>query len=88
LEVYGFKQATLDNIDKQLSINKAKINKINLNTADAEKLKNHPYLNYKQANAIIKYRKQHGNFQSLEKLNKIYALPKATIEKIKPYLSL
>jgi len=88
LEVYGLKQTTLDNIEKQLLINKGKINTINLNTADIEILKNHPYLNYKQANAIIKYRKQHGDFQSLDKLSKIYALPKVTIEKIKPYLSL
>lgn len=88
LEVYNFKQPTLDKIETQLSINKTKINTINLNTADVEILKNHPYLNYKQANAIIKYRKQHGNFQSLERLNKIYALPKTTIEKVKPYLSL
>lgn len=88
LEVYGFKQTTLDNIDSQVTISKGGINKIKLNTTDAETLKNHPYLNYKQANAIIKYRKQHGNFESLDRLNKIYALPKVTIEKIKPYLSL
>ncbi len=87
LEVYGFQKTTLEIIEAQLSLKNTKINKINLNMTDVEILKNHPYLNYKQANAIIKYRKQHGDFQSLEKLNKIYALPKATIEKIKPYLT-
>ncbi len=62
------------------------IRKININTANFDILKNHPYLKYKQINAIIQYRKQHGNYTSVADLKKILILSPQTIEQIAPYL--
>jgi competence protein ComEA len=62
--------------------------KLNLNTATEEELEKHPYLNRKEAKAIVSYRFQHGKFNSVEEVQKIYLLDKITSDKIAPYLTL
>ncbi len=86
LEVYGLDSAKFDEIKAQIQIDVSAIKKIIINTADFEALKNHPYLKYKQINAIIQYRKQHGKYSSIADLKKILILSPQTIEQITPYL--
>ena len=57
-----------------------------INHVSAKELQAHPYLNWKQANAIISYRDQHGNFSQVDDLLKLHALPQEVIDKIAPYL--
>ncbi len=57
-------------------------------TASAEILAAHPYLNWNQANAIVKYRDQHGTFTSIDQLENIKILDKVTSQKVKPYLEI
>lgn len=59
-----------------------------INTAEAKELQAHPYLNWKQANAIVNYRMQHGYFTQKEDLYQLHALPEAVVDKIIPYLKL
>jgi competence protein ComEA len=47
-----------------------RIRKININTITFDKLRLMPYLDYKQVNAIIEYRKQHGDFTSIADIEK------------------
>jgi competence ComEA-like helix-hairpin-helix protein len=86
-EVYGIDSLKYSQIQGQFSIDAALIQKINLNTAGFDQLKKHPYLTYKQMNAIIQYRQQHGYFQSIEDLNKVAILNKEIIRKIEPYFA-
>jgi DNA uptake protein ComE-like DNA-binding protein len=51
-----------------------------------EGLKNHPYLRYKQINALIQYRKQHGNYSNIADLTKVLLLNPETIARMAPYL--
>ncbi len=60
---------------------------IAINSADFESLKKHPYLNYKQINALIQYRKQHGPFNNLQSLGKVGIIPEENLRKIAPYLN-
>ncbi|WP_424058743.1 ComEA family DNA-binding protein, partial [Pedobacter sp.] len=46
-----------------------------------------PYLSYKQINAIIQFRKQHGNYNDANDLKKVLILSPQIIEKIAPYLT-
>lgn len=87
-EVYGLPKETYEAIEKQLITKATSIQKLSINTATYEDLVQHPYIDSKRANAIVKFRKQHGNFQSVDDLSKIYAIPKSTLERIKPYLKL
>lgn len=86
-EVYGIDSLKYSQIQGQFSIDAGLIQKINLNTAGFDQLKKHPYLTYKQMNAIIQYRQQHGYFQTIEDLNKVAILNKEIIRKIEPYFA-
>lgn len=57
-----------------------------LNSCTAQELAAHPYLNERQAKAIINYRFQHGQFKNIEDLRQVRLLEKELIEKISPYL--
>jgi competence protein ComEA len=87
MEVYGLDSLKYDEIKNQISINPAALKTININTADFNALKGSPYLSYKQINAIIQYRKQHGSYSSANDLKKILILTPQVIEKIAPYIS-
>ncbi|MEY3678825.1 MAG: hypothetical protein RI924_966 [Bacteroidota bacterium] len=63
------------------------IKRIAINTADFESLKKHPYLNYKQINALLQYRKQHGSYTDLQSMTKVAILSEEILRKIAPYLS-
>ncbi len=84
-EVYGIDSAKFNQITDQIKINAGSVNKININTAVFEELKKFPYLSFKQMNAIIAFRKQHGNYKDISDLDKITILTPAIIKKIEPY---
>ncbi|TDO21988.1 ComEA family DNA-binding protein [Pedobacter duraquae] len=86
-EVFGLDSLKYQEISEQVKVDPAYLRKIMINTISLELLKNHPYLKYKQANAIIQYRKQHGNYSNIADLNKVAILSTETIDKIAPYLS-
>ncbi len=87
MEVYGLDSIKFNEIKDQVKVNAASIRKININTAAFDDLKNHPYLKYKQINAIIQYRKQHGNYQNIEDLKKVVILSPQIIQQLAPYLT-
>ncbi|RDC56444.1 hypothetical protein DU508_12670 [Pedobacter chinensis] len=87
LEVYGLDSAKYNEIKDQVSISVANLKIINVNTAEFNDLKTNPYLSYKQINAIIQYRKQHGNYSSPADLKKIVILNQQVIDQITPYIS-
>jgi len=70
-----------------LEVNPAQINKINLNTADFKTFIIHPYFTAETINAIIKYRKQHGDFKEAKHISRIKSLKEETGNKILPYLT-
>jgi competence ComEA-like helix-hairpin-helix protein len=86
-EVFGIDSTKFAQILPQLKLSNPTIKQININTCTFDELKNFPYLSYKQMNAIIAYRKQHGNYKSEKDLSKILIINSETIEKIKPYIS-
>lgn len=86
-EVYGIDSLKFSQLQGQLSLNAGLVQKIDPNTAGFEQFKKHPYLTYKQMNAIIQYRGQHGNFHSIEDFKKVAILNEEIIRKIEPYFA-
>ncbi len=86
LEVYGFDSLKFNQVKSQITINQLIVKKINVNNADFNAMKAFPYLTYKQMNAIINYRKQHGNYSKIADLKNIVILNDQIINKIEPYL--
>ncbi|WP_462264502.1 helix-hairpin-helix domain-containing protein [Mucilaginibacter sp.] len=87
-EVFGIDEGMYNTLKAQFTLRNRRVKKININTVELDGLKNHPYLNFKQANAIIQYRKQHGNYESLAELKNIAILDEQILRKLAPYLTL
>lgn len=85
-EVFGIDEEHYLLIKDQLKVNSALVKKININRATFDDLRRFPYLSYKQINAIIQYRNEHGDYENLDDMKDVAILDEATLNKIKPYL--
>lgn len=86
MEVFGLDSVKYNEIKGQVVVDLLRLKKININTAEFNDLKNHPYIRYKQINALIQYRKQHGNYSNIADLYKVAILNQETIDRLAPYL--
>jgi len=86
MEVFGIDSLKYNEVKNQVSIDPDRLKKININTAELADFKNHPYIRYKQVNALIQYRKQHGNYSNIADLNKVAILTPEIIGRLAPYL--
>lgn len=86
-EVWGLEDYVIERIwDKFDIIEKPVIEKISLNEASVDELKNIPYLNYKQAKEIVILRTKKGNIKEIEELLEIESITADKIEILKLYL--
>lgn len=87
-DVYGLDSALVDSLLAYtwLDVSKVRLKKLNVNTATADTLRRHPYLNWRLAGLIVAYREQHGPYEHLEALQEIKILRPETFQKICPYL--
>lgn len=85
-ETYGIPDSTFQKIKPRLQCSYLNLKRININTADINVLRAHPYLRWNIANAIINYRRQHGNFVSVSDIRKIDIITDDLFNKIAPYL--
>ena len=86
-EVFGLDSEKYAGLQAQVSVDASHIKKINVNTVTFDGLSHFPYLTYKQMNALIRFREQHGEYESLADLKNIAIMDDATLYKIKPYIS-
>lgn len=84
LEVWKFDNEKLDKISPYLTLD-GKTEKLNINSAELEELKNHPYISYTIANSIVKMRAQN-SFKNIEDIKRSKLIDEEYFEKIKPYL--
>ena len=68
--------------------NVLKLNKININDASKKELATHPYISWNLANAILNYKVQHGDYDSLSKIKQIHLVNDDLYRKIVPYITL
>lgn len=86
-ETYGLPDSTFNKIQALLRCEQPVVRRIDINTADANALKQHPYIRWNLANAIVQYRTQHGSFKSVDDLQQIALVTPEIFEKIKMYLT-
>lgn len=87
MEVFGVDTAKYNEIEKQLKVDPSKVTRLKINSISLPSLQQFPYLNYKQVNAIIQYRVQHGNYNSIADVANVAILTPEVLHKIEPYLS-
>ncbi len=85
-EVYGLKPEVLEKIKPKLKADFTIQKYININTATAAELAQHPYIKKKFADIIVNYRQQHGNYTKAEDLLKTKIIDEATVNKLRGYL--
>lgn len=81
-EVFTIDSSVVNAIRDRVTIDQSRIRKFNIN---GDELK-HPYLRGGLAKTIISYRKQHGNFSTLQDVEQVKALDPETLNKLVPYL--
>lgn len=87
-ETYLLPDSTFQKIKPYLLLDEMPLQKININSATMDELKDHPYIRFHIANAIIQYRNQHGNFKVVEEIRKIMIVTDSIYYKVVPYLVL
>ena len=85
-EIYSLDEEKFNQIKNQIDVNPARISKIKINQVDFEGLRRFPYLTNKQTNAIIQYRNQHGNYNSIADMRNIVILNDDILRKIEQYI--
>ncbi len=85
LELYKFDKERLAKIDSLIFIGNTLLRKIDLNHADINALKAHPYIDYSIANSIVKMRAQQP-FERIEDIRRSKLIDENLFLKLKPYL--
>jgi competence ComEA-like helix-hairpin-helix protein len=88
LEVWKMNLETYEKLKDYIFIKTGEINKISLNSTNINELNNHPYLNWNQANSIIKMREQRTEFKTISEIKESVLIDEETFEKLTPYLTL
>ena len=86
MEVYELDSTKYAEIKDQLTVNPSAIIKVNINAISFASLRQSPYLSYKQASAIIEYRTQHGNYNSIDDIGNVAIVTPDILHKIEPYI--
>ena len=86
-ETYGLSDSTFQLIRSALVLGNKPLVRIDINQADAPRLKQHPYFTWPMANALVQYRKEHGPFQKVEDLASVSAILPDQLKRLIPYLS-
>lgn len=86
-EVYGLQDSVFKKISPMLRCDAGHIRKIDINNAEKETLKVHPYIRWQMASALVAYREQHGSFHSAEDIAKLENIDMEAVKKMIPYIS-
>lgn len=84
---YGLPDSVFQKIKPHLLLSTVKP-QLTINLMDTKTLAAHPYIQKRQAKAIVNYRKNHGAFKDWEDLRKVSVLSEEELLRLKPYLNL
>lgn len=84
-EVYGLSEQTIRLIEDKVTVDVARIRKLDINFADVNELSRHPYLQKNLARQIVKFRNRNGSIRDLITLRDSMILNIDEYNRIKPY---
>ncbi len=85
LEVYGMDNELFARISPYVEPD-GNFRKVQVNELEFKELLSHPYLNYKQVQAVMSLRKRKGNIQSINELGMLDEFTSEDIQRLTPYL--
>ncbi|MGQ1946789.1 helix-hairpin-helix domain-containing protein [Geofilum sp. OHC36d9] len=87
MEVYGISPHLFDQLRPYLRIDRLSLRTINVNTASLSRLRNHPYLDYYKARAIVEGRRAKKRFNQIDELLNLDGFDTVGWHKTRYYLS-
>jgi competence ComEA-like helix-hairpin-helix protein len=87
-EIFGIDAQKFDEIKNSVKADSTYIRKININTAGVFEFRQFPYFSPSTANALVSYRKTHGNFKSVSAIKGCALITSELYTKIFPYLTI
>jgi len=88
MDVHGIRAEKYGYLKPQVCLSAGHPKYLNINKAKESAIKDCPYFDEESADKILKYRKEHGRFKSIESLKKLLNMDDQTFEKVKGYISL
>lgn len=85
-EVYGISPVLFEDIKPYLLLDSVEIETIDVNKASLRRLRNHPYMDFYTAKAVVDARKSAGPFVSIEQVAKLEVFERDVWEKLQIYL--
>lgn len=86
LEVYGMDSVRYAGITANITIDTSSVAKIDINSASVAELRQHPYLDYYQARAIVDYRNKGFKFGKMSDLLLVGLIDEETVRKLQGYI--
>ncbi len=87
-EVYGLSDSLYMSLQDQIYVGQTdSVATININVANYDALKKHPYISYKVAREILKSRSKIGKFRSLHDLMAVEGVDSVSISRLSPYIT-
>ncbi|MBL7778130.1 MAG: helix-hairpin-helix domain-containing protein [Chitinophagales bacterium] len=86
-EVWGMPDSTYQLLKPNFILSSNTVQTLNINVADMETLRKHPYINYSLARIICSYREQHGKYKSKDELLNITVITDSIFKKLEPYIT-
>lgn len=74
-------------LNKWFTIQGTPFRKIRVNKDGLDKLRNHPYMDFYKAKAILEYRRKRGNIKGLSRLSLFEEFTEKDLQRLSPYLS-
>lgn len=87
-ETYGLRDSTYKRIRPYLKVDPLSVYKLDINQADYESLRRHPYIHAKIAHAIVNQRNKKGFYSQLEELRQLRPVTDSIYRRIVPYLKI
>ncbi|MDR1544030.1 MAG: helix-hairpin-helix domain-containing protein [Prevotellaceae bacterium] len=87
LEIKNFPSETFERIEKNMLADVSKITQIEINRANVDFLRQHPYLNFYQSKAIYELRRKKEVLTSIDDLKPLPDFSAEQLQKIAPYLN-
>lgn len=86
--IKGMDSSLINSILPNLVFDTKAIIGLHINSSSADELAKHPYLSYKEAEAIINYRNQHGLFKNTADILELHIFKTKDVNRLIPYLDL
>ncbi|MFH0756236.1 MAG: helix-hairpin-helix domain-containing protein [Bacteroidota bacterium] len=85
-EVYGLSGETILQVIPHIHIDTSGVRKLHINNASFSDLLKHPYLEYENVKALVKFRDAEDSIRSFKEIWENHLLPDSILLKIRPYL--